>query len=189
MAGSRTGLWRMADYELLPACKFRDMEYVPVSDAVSMSDIAVLKSEVAGLHTAITEVAAKMDLVLDMHVKISVQNERLEQVVAEIGRVRDNINKEIGSLEVKTDNLATHSRNTRDRLDAWLNRIVGGTIVAAVAVGFVQYMVLEKLAQLDVTMATVDRNSGQVEVLQRTISDHISEFERTARGRFDGAKQ
>lgn len=155
-------------------------------DITNLTDIAVLKTEVAGLHAAITEVGTKMDKLLDIHVTLSVHNERLEQVVAELGRVRDSVNRELGTLEVKVDNTATHAKNTRDKLDAWLNRIIGGTVVAAVAVGFVQYTVLEKLAQLDVTMAAVDRNSGQVETLQRTLGDHISEFERTARGRFDG---
>ena len=160
----------MAPTDLSPARRTNDCtEYVPMSDAVSMSDIAVLKSEVAGLHTAITEVAAKMDLVLDMHVKISVQNERLEQVVAEIGRVRDNINKEIGSLEVKTDNLATHSRNTRDRLEAWLNRVIGGVAVGTLLMGVLQYTVLEKLSSLERMSSIVSHNTAQIDLITRAI--------------------
>ena len=140
-----------------------------MSDAVSMSDIAVLKSEVAGLHTAITEVAAKMDLVLDMHVKISVQNERLEQIVAEVGRVRDNINKEIGSLEVKTDNISTHARNTRDRFEAWLNRIIGGVAVGTLLMGVLQYTVIEKLNDLEKMSSIVSHNTAQIDLITRAI--------------------
>lgn len=169
----------MADYELLSACKFRGSEYVHMSDVVSLSDIAVLKSEVSGLHSAINEVAAKMDLVLDMHVKISVQNERLEQIVAEVGRVRDNINKEIGSLEVKTDNLATHSRNTRDRFEAWLNRIIGGVAVGAVLMGVLQYVVIEKLNYLEKMASIVSHNTAQIDLITRAIESGAAQIDST----------
>lgn len=142
---------------------------VCMSDVLSLTDIAVLKSEVSGLHSAINEVAAKMDLVLDMHVKISVQNERLEQIVAEVGRVRDGLNKEIGALDAKAENVSKHSLDTRNHLEKWLNRTIGGVAVGTVFMTILQAVVLDKLSDLEKLSSIVSHNTAQIDLITRAV--------------------
>jgi len=145
------------------------LETVSMNDVMNIADIAVLKSEVAGLHDAINEVSTKMDLVLSMRVELSVQGERLEQAMTESGRIRDALNKDIGQLEVKTDNLVTHSKNTRAKLDAWLNRIAGGVVVGSLLMGVLQYVVLGKLTELERMSSIVSHNTAQIDLITRAI--------------------
>lgn len=152
---------------------------VPMSELMSITDIAVLKSEVSGLHAAINEVAAKMDLVLDMHVKISVQNERLEQIVAEVGRVRDSINKEIGSLETKTENVSNHSVSTRNHLEKWLNRIIGGVAVGTIFMTILQAVVLGKIDDLEKLSSSVSHNTAQIDLITRAIKTRAVDIDTT----------
>ena len=148
----------------------RDMhEGISMNDAISIADIAVLKSEVSGLHDVINEVSTKMDLVLSMRVELSVQGERLGHAVDDINRTRDSMNKDIGTLEAKTDNLATHSKNTRERLEAWLNRIAGGVAVGALALGLLQYTIWEKLEQLEDLSSVVSHNTAQIDFITRAV--------------------
>lgn len=158
------------------------LETVTMSDVMNIADIAVLKSEVAGLHDAINEVSTKMDLVLSMRVELSVQSERLEQAVVESGRIRDALNKDIGQLEVKTENLAVHSKNTRTKLDAWLNRIAGGVAVGTLALGLLQYNVWEKLEQLENLSALVSYNTAQINLITRAIQSRAIVFDSDGSG-------
>lgn len=153
------------------------LETVTMSDVMNIADIAVLKSEVAGLHDAINEVSTKMDLVLSMRVELSVQGERLEQAVVESGRIRDALNKDIGQLEVKTENLAVHSKNTRTKLDAWLNRIAGGVFVGTVLMGVLQYVVLGKLNDLERMASIVSHNTAQIDLITRAIKSGAVDVE------------
>ena len=156
----------------------RDMhEGISMNDAISIADIAVLKSEVSGLHDVINEVSTKMDLVLSMRVELSVQGERLGHAVDDINRTRDSMNKDIGTLEAKTDNLATHSKNTRERLEAWLNRIAGGVAVGALALGLLQYTIWEKLEQLEDLSSVVSHNTAQIDFITRAVQSRAIVFD------------
>jgi len=151
-------------------------EGISMNDAISLADIAVLKSEVSGLHEAINEVSTKMDLVLSMRVELSVQGERLEHAVDDLNRTRDAVNKEVGILEQRVDNLQTHSLNTRKKLDAWLNRGFGAAAVMTLVFGLVQFMVLEKIADLNAMSSLVTHNAAQVEVILRAVKHSKLEF-------------
>jgi len=144
---------------------------------MSLTDIAVLKSEVSGLHDAISEVGTKMDILLDMHIKLSVLQERSDQVMAELGRVRDGVNRELGTIHTKVDNVSTHSLHTRERFDTWLNRAAGGVVVGSLFLGIIQYTVLEKLDQLGALASTVATNSAHIDLLERGVKAGIVEFD------------
>mgnify|MGYP003505145662 CR=1 FL=1 len=152
-------------------------EDLQMSDVMNIADIAVLKSEVAGLHDAINEVSTKMDLVLSMRVELSVQGERLEHAVVELGRTRDAVNKDLGILEQRADNLNVHTLNTRKRLDAWLNRIFGGVAVGTLALGLLQYNVWEKLEQLEKLASIVAHNTAQIDLITRAVRSRAIEFD------------
>jgi len=147
-------------------------EGISMSDAISIADIAVLKSEVSGLHEAINEVSTKMDLVLSMRVELSVQGERLEHAVGDLNRTRDAMNREVGVLEQRVDNLSTHTLNTRKKLDAWLNRIVGGVAVGTLALGLLQYSILDKLRELESLSSVVSHNTAQIDFITRAIQSY-----------------
>ena len=151
-------------------------EGISMNDAISIADIAVLKSEVSGLHDAINEVSTKMDLVLSMRVELSVQGERLEHAVDDLNRTRDSMNKEVGGLEQRVDNLSTHSLNTRKLLDAWLNRGFGAAAVLTLVFGSIQLIVLEKIADLNAMSSLVTHNAAQIELILRTIKHSTLEF-------------
>lgn len=138
-----------------------------MNDNLSIADIAVLKSEVAGLHLAINEVSAKMDLVLSMRVELSVQGERLEHATLELGRTRDAMNKEIGILEQRADTQMTATQDTRKRLDAWLNRGLGASVTLSIVFGLIQYFVLEKVDSLNSLSSLVAQNSAKIELILR----------------------
>lgn len=148
-----------------------------MNDAISIADIAVLKSEVSGLHDAINEVSTKMDLVLSMRVELSVQGERLEHAVGDLNRTRDAMNREVGVLEQRVDNLSTHTLNTRKKLDAWLNRIVGGVAVGTLALGLLQYSILDKLRELESLSSVVSHNTAQIDSITRAIQPYAVKLE------------
>lgn len=138
-----------------------------MNDNLSIADIAVLKSEVAGLHLAINEVSAKMDLVLSMRVELSVQGERLEHAALELGRTRDAINKEIGILEQRADSQMTATQDTRKRLDAWLNRGLGASLTLSIVFGLIQYFILDKVDSINSLSSLVAQNAAKIELILR----------------------
>lgn len=150
---------------------------IRMSDALSLTDIAVLKTEVSGLHAAVSEVGTKMDILLDMHVKLSILQERSDQLMVELGRVRDGVNKELGVLETKTDNIATHSKHTRDRFEAWLNRAIGGVVVGGLLMGALQYSIIEKLDQLNALASEVQSHTSQLSLITRAVKSQAVMFD------------
>ena len=146
-------------------------------DILSITDIAVLKSEVAGLHTAIDEISGKIDLVLSMRVELSVQNERLERSIEDGRKSHEGIYKDLGALTTRLDNVSTHSMNTRKKLDAWLNRGIGGFAVGTFLMGIIQYAIVEKVDRLSELSTTVETNRVELGVVGKAISAHISSTE------------
>lgn len=144
---------------------------------MSITDIAVLKTEVAGLHTAIDEISSKIDLVLSMRVELSVQNERLERSIEDGRKSHEGIYKDLGAINTRLDNLNTHSWNTRKKLDAWLNRGIGAVAVATILIGWIQYTVMEKVEKLSELATTVEANKVELNVVGRAVSDHIKNTE------------
>jgi hypothetical protein len=141
------------------------------------ADIAVLKSEVSGMHAAIDEIGGKMDLVLSLRVDLSVQHERLERAIDDGRKTSETVYKDIGSIHVRLDNLDTHSLNTRKKLDAWLNRGIGAVAVGSVLMGIVQFIVLEKVESLESLSEVVTRNSAELSIQGKAIATHIAATE------------
>ena len=145
---------------------------VPLDRASQMHDteIALLKDQVAGIRTAVADVGTKMDLLLDMHVRLSVLQERSDQAMSEIGRVRDGVNQDIGSVNTKVENLHTHTLNTRHKLDAWLNRGVGAAFVATLLLGVLQYVIIDRLNALQGLDTLARTNATHIDGLTRDVS-------------------
>lgn len=142
------------------------------------ADIAVLKTEVSGLHSAISEVCAKMDVLLNMQVQLVRLQERSDQVQQEIGRIRTESDAKIANLKEDMDARFTHlkkdtdsafrlSHEVREQSNKWLNRAVGGFFVGGLLLGCIQYFVVTEIATIKTAVVVTQSNTHRLDLLEQ----------------------
>ena len=142
------------------------------------ADIAVLKSEVSGLHSAISEVCAKMDVLLNMQVQLVRLQERSDQVQQEIGRIRvdsetrinamrEDFDTRLDKLRADTEGAYRLSHEVRDLSNKWLNRAIGGFFVGGLLFGCIQYFAVTELTSVKAVVAATQSNTHRLDMLEQ----------------------
>lgn len=142
------------------------------------ADIAVLKTEVSGLHSAISEVCAKMDVLLNMQVQLVRLQERSDQVQQEIGRVRtdsesrlnamrEDFDTRINQLRTDTEGAYRLAHDVRDMSNKWLNRAIGGFFVGGLLFGCIQYFVVTELTAVKTVVSVTQSNTHRLDLLEQ----------------------
>ena len=142
------------------------------------ADIAVLKTEVSGLHSAISEVCAKMDVLLNMQVQLVRLQERSDQVQQEIGRIRtdsetrlnamrEEFDARLDKLRADTEGAYRLSHEVRDLSNKWLNRAIGGFFVGGMLFGCIQYFVVTELTSVKSVVAATQSNTHRLDLLEQ----------------------
>ena len=142
------------------------------------TDIAVLKTEVSGLHSAISEVCAKMDVLLNMQVQLVRLQERSDQVQQEIGRVRtdsesrlnamrEDFDTRLNQLRADTEGAYRLAHEVRDLSNKWLNRAIGGFFVGGLLFGCIQYFVVTELTSVKAVVAATQSNTHRLDLLEQ----------------------
>lgn len=149
-------------------------------DETVNADIAVLKTEVSGLHSAISEVCAKMDVLLNMQVQLVRLQERSDQVQQEIGRIRTESEAKISALKEDFDGRMTQlkkdtdgsfrlSHEVREQSNKWLNRAVGGFFVGGLLLGCIQYFVVTEIATVKTAVVATQSNTHRLDMLEQRV--------------------
>lgn len=144
------------------------------------ADIAVLKTEVSGLHSAISEVCAKMDVLLNMQVQLVRLQERSDQVQQEIGRVRadsesrlnamrEDFDTRINQLRSDTEGAYRLAHDVRDMSNKWLNRAIGGFFVGGLLFGCIQYFVVTELTAVKTVVSATQSNTHRLDLLEQRL--------------------
>lgn len=147
-------------------------------DETVNADIAVLKTEVSGLHSAISEVCAKMDVLLNMQVQLVRLQERSDQVQQEIGRIRvdsetrlsamrEEFDARLDKLRADTEGAYRLSHEVRDLSNKWLNRAIGGFFVGGLLFGCIQYFVVTELTSVKTVVAATQSNTHRLDLLEQ----------------------
>lgn len=142
------------------------------------ADIAVLKTEVSGLHSAISEVCAKMDVLLNMQVQLVRLQERSDQVQQEIGRIRtesesrlnamrEDFDTRINQLRTDTEGAYRLAHDVRDMSNKWLNRAIGGFFVGGLLFGCIQYFVVTELTAVKTVVSATQSNTHRLDLLEQ----------------------
>lgn len=142
-----------------------------MSDDQNMqTEIALLNQEINGLHRVVSEIGAKMDVVLQMQMQIQRLQDRSDRLDTEVRRSQESNERAIESIRADLDSCFRVAHAAKERSETWLNRMVGGVAVGAVLLGALQWFVLRELNSyergLD-QMRGLDRRIEHLECAQR----------------------
>lgn len=101
------------------------------------SDIEVLKTEVRGLHSAVSDIGTKMDILL----ALQVQMVRLQEQ-------HDNTRQALDRAFEAISNVKTTANSTEGRFIFWRGLFLGGAFVGAILVGFAEWYVIQQIHTL-----------------------------------------
>jgi phage shock protein A len=107
-------------------------------------DIEVLRTEIGALRTNVSEVGAKMDMLLSMQVQLVGLQKDIEHTRASVDRAFDGL-RTAKELAVSTDN----------KLSKAISAGRGAGLVGAVLFAFAQWYMLEQLQAIKDTSASV----------------------------------
>lgn len=119
------------------------------------TDIEVLKTEMRGLQTAISEVGSKMDMLLGMQVQIVRLQEQHDSTKQSVDRAFSSIRDMGGRVQT-----------TESTVHKVLSFVKGGALVGALLFGFAQWYVMQQLAainRIDADLSVIDRRMIAVE--------------------------
>lgn len=108
------------------------------------TDIEVLRTEIGGLRATVSEVGAKMDMLIAMQVQLVVLQKDIEHTRASVDRAFDAI-RSTKSLAAETDG----------RLSKVISTWKGAAGVGIILFGFAQWYVLQQLQVIKDTTMTV----------------------------------
>lgn len=104
----------------------------------TQSDIEVLKTEVRGLHGAVSDIGAKMDVLLALQAQMVRLQEQHDNTRAALDRAFEAIS-----------NVKTTANSTEGRFIFWRGLFLGGAFVGSILFGFAQWYVLQQLHALN----------------------------------------
>lgn len=119
------------------------------------ADIEILRGEIGALRSNVTEVAAKMDMLLAMQVQLVGLQKDIEHTKASVDRAFDGL-RSTKELASSTDN----------RLTEVVSAGRGAALVGVMLFAFVQWYVLQQIGVIDTTAKAVqalDRRMQYVE--------------------------
>jgi len=119
------------------------------------TDLAIVQNEVQSLHRVISDVAAKIDVLLAMQVQLG-------RMQAEQEHDRQGLTRAFESIR----GVRKQAEGTDGRLNASLAFIKGGAFVGAILFGFLQWYALqqiEAIRDVTVTSTSFDRRMNAIE--------------------------
>lgn len=119
------------------------------------TDVEVLKAEMRNLQTSVSEVGAKMDMILGMQVQLVRLQEQHDHTRQAVDRAFDSI---------KTTR--TRSEETESKVAKVLGFVRGGAAVGAILFAFAQWYVLQQLdviKQVESSVGAIDRRVISIE--------------------------
>jgi hypothetical protein len=119
------------------------------------TNVEVLKTEMRGLQTGMSEVAAKMDMLISMQVQLV----RLQE---QHDTHRQALDRAFSSIRANGEEL----RKVDSDFHKAYSFIKGGALVGAMLLGFIQWYVvgqINTLQQVDVDIKAIDRRIAAVE--------------------------
>ena len=119
------------------------------------TDVEVLKADMRNLQTSVSEVSAKMDMLLSMQVQLA----RLQE---QHDHTRQAVDRAFNSLKDTRD----RSEQTEGKVAKALSFVRGGALVGALLFGFAQWYVLQQLEiikQVEANVTAIDRRIISIE--------------------------
>lgn len=125
-----------------------------------VSDIEVLKSEVASLHNAIDTVCAKMDILLSMQVQLVQLQERYEHT-------KETLNSSFNAIR----NLETLSQTNNMTLVKSISLVRGFVIAIVILFGFLQWYALTEIENVENNIKAVQAVDRRVILLENKVEN------------------
>lgn len=122
------------------------------------TDIEVLRSEIGALRTNVSEVGAKMDMLLAMQVQLVGLQKDVEHTRLALDRAFDSL-RSTRDQAVRTESTLTKTIST----------VRGAAIVATVLYAFVQWWVLQQFESFDRTVTAVNAVERRLHVVETKI--------------------
>lgn len=119
------------------------------------TDVEVLKAEMRNIQTSMSEVGAKLDVLLGMQIQLV----RLQE---QHDHTRQALDRAFSSLKDTKD----RSEETEGRVAKALSFVRGGALVGAMLFGFAQWYVLQQLEiikQVEANVTAIDRRIISIE--------------------------
>lgn len=119
------------------------------------TDVEVLKAEMRNLQTSVSEVGAKLDVLLGMQIQLV----RLQE---QHDHTRQALDRAFSSLK----DTKTRSEETEGKVAKALSFVRGGALVGAMLFGFAQWYVLQQLEiikQVEANVTAIDRRIISIE--------------------------
>lgn len=125
-----------------------------------VSDIEVLKSDVASLHSAIDTVCAKMDILLSMQVQLVQLQERHEHT-------KETLNSSFNAIR----NLETLSQTNNMTLVKSISLVRGFVIAIVILFGFLQWYALTEIENVENNIKAVQAVDRRVILLENKVEN------------------
>lgn len=119
------------------------------------TDVEVLKAEMRNIQTSMSEVGAKLDVLLGMQIQLV----RLQE---QHDHTRQSLDRAFSSLK----DTKTRSEETEGKVAKALSFVRGGALVGAMLFGFAQWYVLQQLEvikQVEANVTAIDRRIISIE--------------------------
>ncbi|WP_289534991.1 hypothetical protein [Pseudomonas sp. SO81] len=111
------------------------------------TEIALLGQGLTNLHHIVSDIGNKLDQVLQIQLTVQRQQDRIDNLSAEMRRSQEVNDQAIGGFRKDLENCFKVAHEGRDISSRWLNRFLGGVVVGGVLLGALQWFVLREMGE------------------------------------------